>query len=120
MRQLVAYLGAVGIAASIAVPAAALTPPAPESLQPQGGSFLGGDARQRPDNPACAELVQLRRELARLQQELRRLHAALAQARRAGNRERAEQIAHEIRRVEAEIQHVEQQIRRLQQECRGR
>jgi len=118
MRQLVASLGAFAIAASIAVPAAALTPRAPEP--PQGGQFFGGDTRQRPDNRACAELVELRRELARLQHELRRLHAALAQAKRGDNRERAEQIAQEIRRVQAEIDHVQHEIRRLQQECRER
>jgi TolA-binding protein len=117
MRKLVvALLGALALAASMAVPAAALASPAPE---PPQGQFFSAD-RQRPDNPACRELAELRRELARLQQELRRLHAAFVQARRAGNRERAEQIAHEIRRVEAEIDHVQHQIRRLLQECRGR
>jgi len=108
----------LAIAASIAVPAAALAARAPEP--PQGGQFFGFDTRQRADNRACAELVELRRELARLQHELRHLHAALALAKRSGNRERAEQIAHEIRRVQAEIDHVQQQIRRLQGECRNR
>ena len=117
MRKLVvASLGALALAASIAVPAAALASPAPESSQAQ---FFGGD-RQRPDNPACTELAELRRELARLQHELRQLRAAFVHALRAGNRERAEQIAHEIRRVQAAIDRVEQQIRRLLQECRGR
>ncbi|HET9351046.1 MAG TPA: hypothetical protein VFO02_06900 [Burkholderiales bacterium] len=117
MRKLVvASLGALAFAASIAVPAAALAARAPE---PPQGQFFGGH-RQRPDNPACAELVELRRELARLQHELRQLRAAFVQALRAGNRERAEQIAHEIRRVQAEIDRIEHQIRRLQQECRGR
>jgi hypothetical protein len=116
-RVVVALLAAFGIAGSAAVYAAAPAPGAPAS--PQGRQFFGFD-RQRPDDPACRELVELRRELARLQQELRRLHAALARARRAGNRERAEQIAHEIRRVEAAIDHIQHQIRRLAQECRNR
>ncbi len=117
MRKLVvASLGALALTAAIAAPAAALAAPAPEAAQ---GQFFGRD-RERPDNPACAELPELRRELARLQRELRELRAAFVHALRAGNRERAEQIAHEIRRVQAEIDRVEHQIRRLLQECRGR
>ena len=115
-KAVVTFLGALAIAAAVAAPAAALTPRAPE---PPQGQLFGGD-RQRPDNPACRELAELRRELARLQEELRRLRAAFVQALRAGNRERAEQIAHEIRRVQAEIDRIEHQIRRLAQECRGR
>ena len=116
MRQLAAPLGALAIAGFLAVDVMAQTSRAPQS----GFGQMFGQASQRPDNPACAELPQLRHELERLQQELRHLHAALAEARRNGNRERAAQIAQEIRRVQAEIQHVEQRIRRLQQECRGR
>jgi hypothetical protein len=117
MRKLVTLLGAVAITASVAVPAAALTPRASEPAQ---GQFFGGDKRQQSDKPACRELAELRRELARLKEELRHLYVALAQAWRAGNRERAVQITHEIRRVQAEIEHVQHQIRRLLQECRDR
>ena len=114
-KLLVAALSAFAIAGSVALQAAAPSPP-----EPAQGQFFGFGTRERPDNPACAQLPELRRQLTRLQEELRRLRHAFAQAVRAGNRERAEQIAHEIRRVQAEIDHVEHEIRRLMQECRGR
>ena len=116
-KLLVAALSAFAIAGSVSLQAAAPSPGAPEPAQ---GQFFGFGTRERPDNPACAQLPELRRQLSRLQEELRRLRHALVQAIRAGNRERAEQIAHEIRRVQAEIDHVEHEIRRLMQECRGR
>jgi chromosome segregation ATPase len=119
MRKVAVFLGALAIAGALAVQVAAQA-----SRTPRGGQAAQtgrvADVRERPDNPACQELAELRRELARLQHELRRLQAALQEARRAGNRERAAQIAQEIRRVQAEIQHVQHQIRRLLQECRGR
>jgi uncharacterized protein YukE len=117
MRKAAAFLGALTIAGFAAVGVSAQTA---RTAPSQGGPPRTGETRQRPDNPACAELPELRRELERLQHELRRLNEALADAKRAGNRELAERIAHQIRRVQAEIQHVQHQIRRLQQECRGR
>lgn len=117
MRKAAACLGALTIAGLLAVGVSAQTRTSP----PQTGQPpRSGETRQRPDNPACAELPELRRELERLQHELRRLNEALADARRSGNRELAEQIAHQIRRVKAEIERLQHQIRRLQQECRGR
>ena len=116
MRQLAASLGALAIAGSLVVGVSAQAPRAAQS----GAGSMFTLFTQRTDNPACAELPELRRQLERLQHELRRLHAALLQARLSGNRERAAQIMQEIRRVEAEIQDLEQRIRRPLQECRGR